>query len=140
MKDSFVSPLVLIVVLLAGVAIGFALGHRHGPADVDGLADSRGAASAQEDSLRAHLALLDDLSGHEASDASRQIHAEDRALLLIRLADLAERNGSSAESTRLTSDALAVCASSGLPYCTSFELRQRAKISNASREAMKQSE
>jgi len=138
MKDSFVSPLVLIVVLLAGVAIGFALGNRRGPADVAVLADSRDTATAQEDSLRAYLTLLDDVSRRDASEASRQIHAADRALLLIRLADLAERRGSSAESTRLTSDALAICATSGLSYCTSFELRQRAQIPDVSREAMKQ--
>lgn len=136
MKDNFVSPLVLIVVLLAGVAIGFALGSRRAPADVARVVDSRGAAT-QEDSLQANLTLLDDLSRRDASEAGRQIHAADRALLLIRLADLAERRGASAESTRLTSDALAVCATSGLPYCTSSELRQRAQTPDVPREAMK---
>jgi len=138
MKDNFVSPLILIVVLLAGVAIGFALGNRRGPADVAVPADSRATASAQENSLRAYLGLLDDLSGRDASEASRQIHAADKALLLIRMADLAERRGASAESTRLTSDALAICATGGLPYCTSFDLRQSAQTQDLP-ETMKQS-
>jgi hypothetical protein len=59
------------------------------------------------------------------------------ALSLIRLADLAEKRGTSAESTRLTSDALAVCSANGLPYCSSAELRQRAQEMDAVSESNK---
>jgi len=91
-----------------------------------------------QNSLRAYVAFLDNLSASDASDAARQTHAADKALLLIRLADLAEQRGSSAESTRLTADALAVCSTAGLPYCSSVELRQRAQKLDRVLESMKQ--
>ena len=138
-KDKFASILVLVLVLLAGVAIGFALGNRYKTANLVGLTGSHGMATTYENSLRSYLALLDHLSAHDASETTRQIHAADKALLLIRLADLAEQHGSSAESTRLTSDALAVCSTSGLPYCSSAELRQRGQKMDVVFESTKQS-
>jgi uncharacterized caspase-like protein len=86
-----------------------------------------GTDAIYEKSLRVYVALLDDLSARDASESTRQTYASDKALSLIRLADLAEKRGSSAEATRLTSDALAVCSTSGLSYCSSAELRQRAQ-------------
>ena len=85
------------------------------------------------------MALLDNLSARDASESTRQIYAADKALSLLRLADLAEKRGSSAESTRLTSDALAVCSTSGLPYCSSAELRQRGQEMDVVFESTKQS-
>ena len=135
MKDKVVLALIGILVLLAGGTIGFALGSRYRAANPVSLLDSATMASADrlystdaiyENSLRVYVALLDDLSARDASDSTRQTYASDKALSLIRLADLAEKRGSSAESTRLTSDALAVCSTSGLSYCSSAELRQRA--------------
>jgi uncharacterized caspase-like protein len=141
-KDKLVLALVVVLVLLAGGTIGFALGSRYGAASPVPLTDfgtamySAMTASAErlygtdatyENSLRVYVALLDNLSARDPSESTRQTYAADKALSLIRLADLAEKRGSSAESTRLTSDALAVCSASGLPYCSSAELRQRAK-------------
>jgi hypothetical protein len=117
MKDKSALALTLILVLLAGGTIGFALGNR----------DRAAKDATYENSLRGYVALLDNLSARDASESTRQIYAVDKALSLIRLADLAEKRGSSAESTRLTADALAVCSTSGLPYCSSAELRQRAQ-------------
>jgi uncharacterized caspase-like protein len=135
-KDKLVLALIVILILLAGGTIGFALGSRYGAANPVSLTDSGTMASAErlygtdatyENSLRVYVALLDDLSARDASESTRQTYASDKALSLIRLADLAEKRGSSAESTRLTSDALAVCSTSGLSYCSSAELRQRAQ-------------
>jgi hypothetical protein len=135
-KDKVVLALIGILVLLAGGTIGFALGSRYGAATPVSLPDSATMASAErlygtdaiyENSLRVYVALLDQLSTRDASASTRQTYATDKALSLIRLADLAEKRGSSAESTRLTSDALAVCSASGLSYCSSAELRQRAQ-------------
>ena len=136
MKAKVVLALIGILVLLAGGAIGFALGSRYRAANPVSLSDSGTTASAErlygtdaiyENSLRVYVALLDDLSARDASESTRQTYASDKALSLIRLADLAEKRGSSAEATRLTSDALAVCSTSGLSYCSSAELRQRAQ-------------
>lgn len=136
MKDKVVLALIGILVLLAGGTIGFALGSRYREANPVSLSDSATMASAErlygtdaiyENSLRVYVALLDQLSARDASASTRQTFASDKALSLIRLADLAEKRGSSAESTRLTSDALAVCSTSGLSYCSSAELRQRAQ-------------
>jgi hypothetical protein len=52
---------------------------------------------------------------------------------------LAEQRGSSAESTRLTSDALAVCSTAGLAYCSSVGLHQRAHKLDVILERIKQS-
>ena len=136
MKDKVVLALIGILVLLAGGAIGFALGSRYRAANPVSLSGSGTMASAErlygtdaiyENSLRVYVALLDDLSARDASESTRQTYASDKALSLIRLADLAEKRGSSAEATRLTSDALAVCSTSGLSYCSSAELRQLAQ-------------
>ena len=147
MKDKLVLALIVIVVLLAGGTIGFTLGSRYRAANPVALADSGTMGSAErlhgtdatyENSLRVYVALLDDLSARDASESTRQTYASDKALSLIRLADLAEKRGSSAESTRLTSDALAVCSTSGLSYCSSAELRQRAQKMEAVFESSRQ--
>jgi hypothetical protein len=147
-KDKLVLALSGILVLLAGGTIGFALGSRHGTANPVSLTDSGrmtsavrlyGTDAAFENSLRVYVAFLDDLSARDASESTRQTYASDKALSLIRLADLAEKRGSSAESTRLTSDALAVCSTSGLSYCSSAELRQRAQKIDVVFESTKQS-
>jgi hypothetical protein len=79
--------------------------------------------AAYENALRAYVSTLDRLAATDTSEPMRRVYAADEALTLMRLADLAERRGASAESTRLTSDAVAACAAAGLPYCTSVELR-----------------
>jgi hypothetical protein len=152
-RDKLVLALIVVLVLLAGGTIGFALGIRYGAANLVPIAGIGTAmysgmmASAErlygtdatyENSLRAYVALLDNLSARDASESTRQIYAADKALSLIRLADLAEKRGSSAESTRLTADALAVCSASGLPYCSSAELRQRAQKMDVVFENIKQ--
>ncbi len=145
-KDKLVLALIVIPVLLAGGTIGFALGSRYGAANlvpIPGIVTAMysgtmasaerlyGTDATYENSLRAYVVLLDNLSARDASESTRQIYAADKALTLIRLADLAEKRGSSPESTRLTADALAVCSASGLPYCSSAELRQRAQKMDA---------
>ena len=139
MKDKSVLALILILVLVAGVTIGFALGNRDLGQKVVGLTYPHRSDTTHESSLRDYLALLDALHSGDASEVTRKVYAEDKALLLMRLADLAEQRGSSAESTRLTSDALAVCSTAGLPYCSSVELRQRAHKLDAILERVKQS-
>jgi hypothetical protein len=133
-----------VVTLLLGGVLGFALGERHGSArapvtDFDaamyaGFLTSGerlfGTDSAYENALRRYALLLDDLIARGASDSVRQVYNADKALALIRLADLADKRGESAESTRLTSDAVAACATGGLPYCSSVELRERARQLN----------
>ncbi len=141
-KQRTVLALTHLLVLLGGVAIGFALGNRHGPASLAPLTDFgtamyagmlasterlNGTDATYENALRGYLLLLDNLSVRDASESLRQIYAADKALSLIRLADLAEKRGASAESTRLTADALAVCSTGALPYCSSVELRRRAQ-------------
>ena len=152
MKDKLVLALTLILVLIAGGTIGFALGNRYGAANhvstqfgaamYAGMVASAerlyGTDATYENSLRGYVTLLDNLSAQDASGSIREIYAADKALSLIRLADLAEKRGSSAESTRLTADALAVCSTSGLPYCSSAELRQRAQKMDALLESNKQ--
>jgi hypothetical protein len=83
--------------------------------------------AAYEEALRRYLSALNKLRVREGTEPVRQIYAAAKAFALIRLADLAEKRGASAESTRLTSDALAACATGGLWYCSSVELRQRAR-------------
>lgn len=137
---------ILVLVFLVGGSIGFGLGNKYGMARVVPVTDFgtamyagvkaseerlHGTDATYENSLRGYLTLLDKLTARDASASSRQIYATDKALSLIRLADLAEKRGSSAESTRLTADALAVCSTVGLPYCSSVELRQRAQQMDA---------
>ena len=144
----------LLVVLLIGGVAGFALGDRHGSARFAPLTDLGvamyagyltsserlyGTDATYENALRGYVSLLDNLGARDASESTRQIYAADKALALIRLADLADKHGQSAESTRLTSDALAVCSTSGLPYCSSAELRQRAQQLNVLFERAKES-
>ena len=124
-KDKSVLALVVILVLLAAAAVGFALGNRYWGQKPVAPSYPR-SDTTLESSLRDYLALLDALHAGDASEVTRKVYAEDKALLLMRLADLAEQRGSSAESTRLTADASAVCSTAGLPYCSSVELRQRA--------------
>jgi hypothetical protein len=138
-KDKFDLALVLIFVLLAGAAIGFALGNRSRVSNLVALNAPHGTETTDEDSLRGYVVLLDNLSARDASEATRQTYAADEALLLMRLADLAEQRGSSAESTRLTADASAVCSTAGLSYCSSVELRRRAQKLDAVLQGMKQS-
>ena len=153
MKAKWVLALILVMVFLGGGAIELAWGNGNGAAKLVPLTDFGTAmysgmmASAErlcgtdatyENSLRAYVALLDNLSARDSSDAIRQIYAAEKSLSLMRLADLAEKRGSSAESTRLTSDALAVCSTSGLPYCSSAELRQRAQKMDVIFETTKQ--
>jgi hypothetical protein len=141
-KNKLALALILALVLLAGGSIGFALGNRYAVANLVPRADSGvvmysgmmasterlyGTDTTYENSLRTYVALLDSLSTRDATESFREIYAADKALSLVRLADLAEKRGSSAESTRLTADALTVCSTSGLPYCSSVELRQRAQ-------------
>jgi hypothetical protein len=116
--------------LLVGATLGFGVGASHGSA-------SAVPPSDYENALRAHASVLDDLGARAATDSLRQIYAAYKALTLIRLADLAEQRGASAESTRLTADALAVCATAGLPYCSSLELRERARSLDAVPESNK---
>ena len=152
-KDKLVLALIVVLVFLAGGTIGFFLGSRYGaasPLPIPGIGTAMysgmmasaerlyGTDATYENSLRAYAALLDTLSAGDASESTRQIYATDKALSLIRLADLAEKRGSSAESTRLTADALAVCSASGLPYCSSAELRQRAQKMDVVFESTKQ--
>ena len=148
MKDKVVLALIGILVLLVGGTIGFALGSRYRAANPVSLSDSGTMAYAErlygtdavyENSLRVYVALLDELSARDASESTRQTYASDKALSLIRLADLAEKRGSSAESTRLTSDAVAVCSTSGLSYCSSAELRRRAQKMDVVFESIKPS-
>lgn len=139
MKDKSVLALVLILVLVAGVTIGFALGNRYWAQKLVDLSYPHRSDTTHESSLRDYLALLDALQAGDASEATRKVYAEDKALLLMRLAALEEQRGSSAESTRLTADALAVCSTAGLPYCSSVELRQRGHKLDASLERVKQS-
>jgi hypothetical protein len=125
--------LTLLLVLLIGGAAGFVLGF---------LASGErlyGTDVTNVKALRAYVSVLDNLSTRDASESVRQIHAADKALALIRLADLADKHGESAESTRLTSDALAACSTGGLPYCSSAELRQRAQQLDVLFERAKQS-
>jgi hypothetical protein len=133
------SVLVLILVLVAGVTIGFALGNRDWAQKLVGLSYPKRSDATHESSLRDYLALLDALHAGDTSEVTRKVYAEDKALLLMRMADLAEQSGSSAESTRLTSDALAVCSTAGLSYCSSIELRQRAHKLDMILERVKQS-
>ena len=141
-KQTVAVTLALLMALVIGGMVGFALGDRHGSAKLAPLADFGGARYTSmlttserrdganvtyENALRGYVSLLDNLSSRDPSQSIRQVYAADKALALIRLADLADKRGESAESTRLTSDALAACSTGGLPYCSSAELRQRVK-------------
>jgi hypothetical protein len=152
-KHRIALALTHLLVLIAGGAIGFALGSRYGLANLVPLTDFGmamysamhasgerlyGTDATYDTALRGYVLLLDNLGTREASESIRKIYASDKALSLIRLADLAEKRGASAESTRLTSDALAVCSTSGLPYCSSTELRERAQKMDAVFERNKQ--
>ncbi len=154
MKRKAVVTLTYFLVLMIGGVIGFAIGDRHGAAKLEPLStfsvamyagfltsSERLYASdiAYENSLRSYISLLDNLTTGDASGPTRPIYAADKALSLIRLADLVDKRGESAESTRLTSDALAVCSTSGLPFCSSAELRQRAQRIDALFKSTKQS-
>jgi hypothetical protein len=135
-----VLALVLILLLVAGLAIGFALASRYWTQKPVGLSYPHRGDTTRESSLRDYLALLDVLQAGDPSDVARKAYGEGRALLLMRLADSAEQRGSLAESTGLTSDALAVCSTAGLPYCSSVELRQRAHKLDVILERVKQSD
>ena len=153
-KRSVAVTLALLLALVIGGVVGFALGDRHGSAKLAPLADFGEAMYTSmltsservartdvtyENALRGYVSLLDNLSSRDPSQSVRQIYAADKALALIRLADLADKRGESAESTRLTSDALAACSTGGLPYCSSAELRQRAQQLDVLFERAKQS-
>jgi hypothetical protein len=137
-KDKSVLALIVILALVAAAAIGFALGNRYRAQKLVGVGHPR-SDTMHQSSLRDYLALLDTLQAGDASEVARKVYGEGRALLLMRLADSAEQSGSSAESTRLTADALAVCSTAGLPYCSSVELRQRAHKLDGILERVKQS-
>jgi hypothetical protein len=139
-KDKPAPTLVLVLVLLAGLTIGAALDNRYWAQKHIDLTYPDRADTRQERSLRAYVAFLGTLQAGDASEVTRKVHAEDKALALMRLADLAEQRGSSAESTRLTADASAVCSTAGLPYCSSVELRQRAQKLDVILESVKQSD
>jgi uncharacterized caspase-like protein len=141
-KRSVAVTLAILLALVIGGVVGFALGDRHGSAKLAPLTDfgaamytgmltsserRDGTDVTYENALRGYVSLLDNLTSRDPSQSIRQIYAADKALALIRLADLADKRGESAESTRLTSDALAACSTGGLPYCSSAELRQRAR-------------
>jgi len=141
MNRKLLLAVALVAVFLVGGAIGFAVGERHDRARLVPLVDSAvamyagfrtsgerlyGTEATYEDALRQYVNLLDNLEARNQSESSRRAYAADKALALIRLADLAEKRGESAESTRLTSDAVAACATRGLPYCTSADLHRRA--------------
>ena len=138
MKDKSVLALIVILVLVAAAAIEFALGNRYWAQKLVGVGHPH-SDTTHENSLRDYLALLDALQAGDASEVARKVYGEGKALLLMRLADSAEQRGSSAESTRLTADAVAVCSTAGLPYCSSVELRQRAHKLDAILERAKQS-
>ena len=146
MKRNALLALAFAAVFLIGGAIGFAVGERHDSAKLVPLMDYGvalyagvrtsgerlyGTEGTYEDALRQYVLLLDNLEARNRSDSARRIYAGEKALALVRLADLAESHGESAESTRLTSDAVAACATRGLPYCSSSELRLRALQSDA---------
>ena len=141
MKRRAVLTLTYFLVLTIGGVIGFTIGDRYGAAKLGPFSDFgvamyarflissegiNGSDLTYENALRSYISLLDNLTTGDASVTTRQIYAVDEALSLIRLADLVDKRGESAESTRLTSDALVVCSTSGLPFCSSAELRQRA--------------
>jgi hypothetical protein len=152
-RQRIVLALTHLLVLITGGAIGFAFGNSYGLANLVPFTDFGaamysgipasgkrlyGTDATYDNALRSYVLLLDDLSTRDASESARKIYAEDKALSLTRLADLAEKRGASDESTRLTSDALAVCSASGLPYCSSAELRQRARKMDTVLESNKQ--
>ena len=139
MKDKSALAPVLILLLPAGLTIGLALGNRSWAQNPASVTPPSRTDAAQESSLRSYVALLDALQAGDASEVTRKVHAADKALVLMRLADLAEQRGSSAESTRLTAEALAVCSTVGLSYCSSVELRQRAQKLDAILESIKHS-
>lgn len=154
MKRRVVVALTYFLVLMIGGVIGFAIGERHGAAKLGQLSDFGvamyagfltsservyGSDITYENSLRNYISLLDNLTTGDASGPTLQLYAADKALSLIRLADLVDKRGESAESTRLTSDALAVCSTGGLPFCSSAELRQRAERIDALFKSAKQS-
>ena len=126
-KNRSALALVLVLVPLAASAVGLALGNGAWAQEPVSVTPPDRADAAQECSLHGYVALLDALQASDTSEVARKVHADDKALVLTRLADLAERRGSSAESTRLTAEALAVCSTAGLSYCSSVELRQRAQ-------------
>lgn len=140
MKDKSPLPQVLMLLLAAGSTIGLALGNRSWAQKPASVTPSVRADAAQESSLRSYVALLDALQAGDVSEVTRKVHAADKALVLMRLADLAEQRGSSAESTRLVAEALAVCSTVGLSYCSSIELRQRAQKLDAILESIKHSD
>src|SRR5437660_11928287 len=98
MNHKLVLALTLILVLLAGGTVGFALGNRYGAANLvstdfgtamyTGLIASAeklyGTDATYENSLRAYVALLDNSSARAASESVRQIYAADKPLALIR--------------------------------------------------------
>jgi hypothetical protein len=94
-KDKSVLALVLILVLVAGVTIGFALGNRDWAQKLVGLSYPHRSDTTHENSLRDYLALLDALQSGDASEVTRKVYAEDKALLLMRLTNLAEQRVSS---------------------------------------------
>jgi hypothetical protein len=145
-KLRLVPALTHLLALVAGGAIGFGIGNRVAVASLAALTDFgtamysslrasgerlHGTDATYENALQGYVLLLDNLSARDRSEPLRQLYAADKALSLIRLADLAEKRGASAEATRLTSDALAACATGALPYCSSAELRERAQSVDA---------
>jgi hypothetical protein len=145
-KRKLLQVLILVLIFVAGGSIGFGLGKKYGVEHIVPIIDLGtamytgmmtaaerlyGTDATYENSLRGYVTLLDNLTARDVSGSLRRIYAADKALSLIRLADLAEKRGASAESTRLTADALAACSTDGLPYCSSAELRQRAQKMDA---------
>jgi len=129
---------------LLGGAVGFYFG-RSGSSTADPMIDlfatvqSRyssyvfgvrkdGNNDAHEGDLRSYLAYLD-ARVTERGSANANLYAFDKALALVRLSQIVQARGATAEADRMRKDADAKCVSTGLRNCSAnyllFIARQR---------------
>ncbi len=85
-----------------------------------------GNDAAREDALRSYLSYLE-MRARDKNAANEHVYAFDRALLLVRLSEIAQRRGATAEALRLTREAEAMCPSTGLHNCSANGLLTAAR-------------
>ena len=86
-----------------------------------------GDPSAYEDALRAYLAVVDTAIERDSTGVNRRMYLGDKALGLVRLADVVEKRGAQGDSVTLRQQAAALCPVYGLADCNAESLSVLAK-------------
>jgi hypothetical protein len=126
-----------VLAALIGAGVGFRYGQcdlvdPDRPIDLFAASQSRytsyvftvrkgGSDEANEIALRAYLGYLDERSRNSGT-ANPNLYSFDKAIALIRLSEIAQRRGATADSAQLATEADAWCSSAGIRKCSANQL------------------